>query len=211
MPYAAHCRVTFAGDWVGTPGEIWEFGISIVGGSAGYPNLETIAADLGEPLVTWYGSSSSGMTNAARLKTIKFANIAPDGSYHEPAEILDTSTQGGVTTPATAPGFVSLCMSFRTGQLRPPGAYGRCYPPNNSYPLADMFRVSTASTQANANAAGDLLHTITNTSSPGAYSPVVASKVAGANFLIIQASSDSLYDVQRRRKNQLTGVREISS
>nr|CRY97299.1 hypothetical protein [uncultured prokaryote] len=213
MTFAPHTRLSFIGTWKGDSEEIWETGLCVTG-PGGDPvadlqdavdGLETIVSD-------WFTSVDSFMCKSAQLHTIKAANIGPDGSYTEPPAMFDYTTPPvGAVTP-NGPGFCSLAISFKSDALRPPGKYGRMYPPNNGVPVVggisgSVFQTSTTTAQAVADAGGLLLTNLV----VDLLIPVIASRVgSGSNTPIRTISCDTLLDTQRSRRNRITGTRQES-
>ena len=211
MPYKLHSRVSIIGTWADYPAEIWECSVALSGnGPDGTPvaNLQGYVDSVATPVSNWFHNNGH-IPGTAQMTMLKIANIGPDGKYAGDPAMHDYSPVISGTGSVAAPGFVSFVYTWKTIQRRPPGAYGRIYPPNNGIGMSTSFEISTAAAQQEANSANALLLALTLTGSNTAI-PVVASKVGeGSNNAILTASVDTVADVQRRRKNRVKGVRFV--
>lgn len=216
MAYAPHALVAICGDWgiqSDAAREVWQFGIRISTGTpaGGYLNdPQAYANGVGPNIDTWFRAVGNGMSTLARLLTVKVNNIKPDGSYKDNTThqyVLPVAHTGG--TSGIYPGFTSLAWTFYTDLGRAPGGRGRCYPPNGTYALnGGAFSCNSATATTNVTAAKALLSILlARLDGTTAIMPVVASRQTGALGAIQQVSSDTIFDVQRRRKNRASGVR----
>ena len=220
MPYGAHALVALQGDWASSDGanEVWQFGVRVTEGSGGgfLQDPQGYCGALATPISTWFAAATSGMSAFARLRMLKVNNINPDGSYADPVTHLHdygAGVTGGV--PAVQDHVLSLAYSWTTNAVsRGPGARGRVYPPNPTYTLNGAFTVTNADVDKALAAAKALLNAIGAAPTGGdldhAAFPCIASKTDGTRHPINNVSVDSVYDVQRRRKNRLTAVRHSS-
>jgi hypothetical protein len=213
MPYTPHVLVAFGGSWVNDATEIWECTVRISGDGGGGVTIDPDAylADVAGPLGIWYHGAQ--MDVQASLTWVKANHIAADGTYVDKTvtHLRDFAPAILGSLTHTAPGFCSIAYTWETALLRGPGHRGRVYPPNGScVPAANFnaaFRIGNQADYA-ANGAG-LLAVLKNAAGADGTkgTPVVASKVNGALTPIIGCSADTIFDVQRRRKNRIKGNR----
>lgn len=209
MAYQPHTLIAFGGSLadVGAADEIWECTVRVISpGGSGLP-LSDAAGYMGQvagPLQTWFTTPAVGMSSKSTLAWLKVNNIAADGTYSAAGgtNVHDYSPpqNGGSTAAQAAPAFCSLALSWTTNRRRPPGAFGRIYPPNFNYPMGGSA-VSSASQTAAVGAAVALLDVLRNCDGSLGAIPVIASRVNATNTEITGCRVGNIYDVQRRRKN----------
>nr|CRY96098.1 hypothetical protein [uncultured prokaryote] len=211
MTYQPHTRVSLLGAWLGDSPEIFANTIAVVDSSDGpIGDLVAYLASCQAAIATaWH--ACLGIPDGAQLTSLKAANIGPDGKYTQPPEehVYAPSIHGGAATSSTVPGFCSLALTWKSDNFRPPGKYGRIYPPNPSYGVigtSGNSQFQTGVSNQNNNITFGLA--ILDALKTGGNIPVIASKVLlGENAVITTVSCDSVYDTQRRRKNRIVGTR----
>lgn len=214
MVYKPHTLIAFGGGLQEVSGfdEIWECTIRAVAAPGGVPNgnpLDEAGIDQYmehmAPLVSaWFSSAGAHNSSQVKLQWLKVNNIGADGRYTgDTTHVHDyTGTITGSSTPI-GPSFLSIALSWTTARNRPPAAFGRIYPPNNTIaPAVGTSAITSSDQTALATAAGSLLAAVANRSGVIYAMPVIASAVgAGRNEPITGIRVGNVYDVQRRRKN----------
>jgi hypothetical protein len=142
------------------------------------------------------------MYSGATLKWLKCNNIGADGKYSDDTtHVYDyPSPTPGYVASQKAPSFCSVAMAWTTDRVRPPGAWGRIYPPNPSYAPTGSF-IQASDRALVVTAAKALLSVLRNCGGDISLIPVIASKVNATNTEITGVRVSDVYDVQRRRKN----------
>lgn len=227
MGYAPHTLLTFGGSvGSGADAEIWQCGVRIGmfgGGNYGQLlDLTAYAAAIAGGLKSVWTAPAGFTTGAgwpaswARLEWFKCANIGANGLYSG-----STDASGGVnpvtttvgtpnTGPGTssAPGFLTLAVSFHTLAPTKYARHGRIYAPLAVGTFTAGGSRVAAGAQTNALSWGQQL--LTAISKPanvglntGAIRPLVASGHAGELFPITEVRIGDVVDVQRRRKSAL--------
>ena len=220
MSYTPHILVAFGGSWTAQPNEVWECTIRgmLVTGTGSEADFagDAYLASIATPLSTWFAASTSHMRGDAVLQWVKANAIGADGKYLNPTETFVHDYSPAVAGSATVtqlPGFCSLAYTWETGNVRGTAKRGRMYPPN-AFNVVGAMSVSTTDATTSVTAAIALLHVIDNAASGISTQeliPSVMSRIDGAHHPIIGASSDTLWDVQRRRKNRATGTRSSNT
>lgn len=224
MAYPGHAYVSLDGDWTTSDAsdEVWQFGIRVRGNTGAPDNgflqgpqayCDAIATGIG----TWFSNSGHQMANTARLRMLKVNNIGPDGKYRDPTTHQHDYGSGIVgANGINGSGILSTAYSFQGSDIsRGPGARGRCYPPNVSILAGASFTTSTAQANVHLAAALALLEILTIDEPTGGalVRPFIVSKGTpasggvGRSQTISRVSVDTVIDVQRRRKNRVTGTR----
>jgi len=211
MAYTPHVLVAFGGSWSNALTEIWECTVRLSADGGGGDTLDPdgYISDIATGLATWY--HGAGMALSSQLKWVKVNHIGADGLYADKTttHVHDYSPPIAGITLGVAPGFCTLAYTWETAHARGPGHRGRIYPPNNAYATVSSFQVSAGDATANAEAGASLLAILKNSAgAPGRKgTPVIASKVDASITPITGCTSDTVYDVQRRRKNRIVGTR----
>lgn len=207
MAYAPHTLVAFGGalNEIASGDEIWECTIRGYSPGGSKLPLSDPAGYMGQihtALATWFGASTSGMYQGSTLKWLKVNNIGADGKYSDSTtNVYDyPSPTAGYVATQKAPAFCSVAMAWTTSRTRPPGAWGRIYPPNPSYAVVGSA-IASADQALVVTAAKNLLGVLRNCSGSLGFIPVIASKVNATNTEITGVRVSDVYDVQRRRKN----------
>lgn len=228
MGYLKHTLIAFGGKLTtNTPPDEWQCGIRIRllepdGISIGDGATDPVAMmnALVTPLQTWFqtaastvaGSEKAGIRSDAFLDYLKVNNITagatgkgqPGGKYDSPTSNvhLYSGTVGGTAVPSNPP-FVTAAVSLLTGLARGPGHRGRIYLP---LPLAltATGRMSlTQQKQCNGTVL-QLLATIKAlTDANGTVIPSICSAINGSRAAITQVATGDVFDVLRRRKDDL--------
>ena len=213
MAYTPHVLFAFGGSWVTDPSEVWECTVRLRadGGGGDTLNCAAYLTATATQMSSWFHASENYISTEATLRWIKANHIGADGTYVDKTttNVYDYAvpSTGGVLQGG-APGFCSLAYTWETANARGPGHRGRIYPLNNVFNPLGAFKVSNAMASANAVAAVMLLNALRASSGAGlTATPVIASKINGAIVDIVGATSDNIYDVQRRRKNRIVGTR----
>jgi hypothetical protein len=222
MAYSPHTLVAFGGPLTTlTPGDEWQCGVRVrmldpdgISWRGGAVDPAAYMAAIQAPLLTWFkktavvtaGSEFMGMRNDATLAWLKVNNINALGHYaSQTAHRFDyAAQQNGATVAAALPPFVTAAISWLTALTRGPGHRGRVYLPLGLANLHNTGQATvTEQTQCNGTGKGllDVLKNFTDTS--GTAVPVVASKINGATNTITGIATGNVYDVQRRRKEQI--------
>jgi len=216
MSYTPHVLFSFGGSWSSDPAEIWECSVRLSADGGGGVTLdpEAYLSGISAALFSWYQSTAASMNALATLAFIKANHIGADGKYVDKTttHVHDFTPAAGALSPV-GPGFLSIAYSWYTANARGPGHSGRIFPPNNTNaPSVGAFQVSSSVTAAYATSAALLLGILKNSAgAPGAKgTPIIASKVNGAIVPIVGATVNSVYDVQRRRKNRIKGTRSAA-
>lgn len=224
--YRPHTLIAFGGRLAegASYGEIWE--CTIRGGSSNKStntdlqpfaegDLDRLAQDVAGALQTWFASGGSGISNDTNLTYVKANNITSTGHYASASTHLANVSPpvSGAGTPA-APNFCSVAYTWETGLERGRAHRGRMYPPNNTY--AFQGGVIGTGNAGLAQAAGiALLRAIYSAPNEGTledtFKPAVMSAIDASWHWITGCTVDTVYDVQRRRKNQAPSQRTAFS
>jgi hypothetical protein len=224
MAFTAHTLVAFGGKLTNnTSPDQWQCGVRLaildpdgISWRAGLSDPQVYLNALHAPLLTWFqralvttaGSEFATLRADAYLDWVKVNNIDAAGHYADPTTThrFDYSgTAGGGGSVNIIPPFVTAAVSLTTALARGRGHRGRIYLPF-SIPLSTTGYL-TAATQAGCNGTVKALLTVlkapTYTDSAGTVQPIIASKINGAKVPITGVACGSVFDVQRRRKEQL--------
>jgi hypothetical protein len=208
MAYRPHSLIAFGGtlNAAATSDEIWECTIrAITPGGTELPLSDPggYMDELAPGLATWFGAPGNGCWSGSHLTWLKVNNIGADGRYSDPTTHQHdyTSPVAGGTGGQAGPSFLSLAISWTTSRTRPPGAFGRIYPPNFTWPLSGGSTVSAATQDSARDSGVALLEFIRNCEGDLGAIPVIASKTNATNTEINGVRVGNVYDVQRRRKN----------
>lgn len=214
MPYTPHLLIAFGGSWTTAPSEVWECTIRATsdGGAGSIVNEEAYLGEVAPQLATWFHNAANLQSALATLRWMKANHVAADGTYVDSGttHVHDFATPPVGGSPSYNTGYCSLAYTWETAVARGPGHRGRMYTPNCSMPMTtDPFVVSNLLRDQNATAGAGILALVHNSGGSANLKPhpVVASKIGGAIHNITGCTSDSIYDVQRRRKNRAVGTR----
>lgn len=229
MGYAAHTLVAFGGRLTANavPDE-WQCGVRLrllqpdgISQGNGVTSPAAYMAAIQAPLATWFhaanstvgGSEFMALRADAWLDWVKVNNITagavgkgqPGGKYADPTtNVYDypTPAVGGFLPTATPP-FVTAAVSLTTALSRGPGHRGRIFLPF-SISLDSTGRMSSTK-QAQCNGTVKQLLTLLKapTDANGTVVPIIASKINGSRAAITGVETGDVYDVQRRRKDDL--------
>lgn len=225
MAYAPHLLVQIAGDIVseGDPVEIWSMGFRCIATADAAPSTPLTATvadqeDYADYLETnWVNTlHNNGFIQVAgqtvKIKTLKVNAIGADGKYvNDVTTVRDLSLDfGGSTVTLSYPLQVSKVLTLETGKTRGLGHRGRVYVPGpkNVMSTPGLFSIATQERTAWATFVGLLRYS----TGAGAFNvdPAVVSGSGdpSSNWnRITGISMDNRFDVQRRRANDIQGVR----
>lgn len=222
MAYSPHTLVAFGGPLTSlSPGDEWQCGVRVrmldpdgISWRGGAADPAAYMAAIQAPLLTWFkkaasttaGSEFMGLRSDATLAWLKVNNIDTLGHYAQPvANRFDyAAQQQGGTLAAALPPFVTASISWLTALTRGRGHRGRIYLPLGLATTRNTGQLTvTEQTQCNGTGKGllDVLKNFTDTT--GTAVPVIASKLNGATNTITGIATGNVYDVQRRRKEQI--------
>lgn len=203
MPYAPHTRVTLEGVLSGSGSansEIFSTGFAVNQTDVVLSQAEDAAAKC----ATWWAGTTNGpyISNGALLTRLRFASIAPDGSYAAPPVVitLPNPIAGGATSEH--PFFLAVAPTLETSTVETNGrrVRGRMYLP--IYGISVNGAKFTI--EARDNIAQALASLMTDLSEgDSALQIVVASRSMAVNAPVDGITCDNIYDVQRRRKNRV--------
>lgn len=226
MPtYTEHMLIAFGGTWYAEAADGWEctLRVSSDGGGGGVLNEDLYLNDIVPNLKTWFNTARNGLSNQAQLTYVKCNRIGADGRYIDKSITHRkdfTAVLGGA--PSYGPAFLSICTTLHTAALRGRGHMGRIYLPNNTKPMSTSLQISAGDALAVAQSTRRLLQLIKNPvaapsgwtpdawaagSSSVSPTPGIYSGVDASVHVITATSADTVYDVQRRRKEQIKGTR----
>lgn len=222
--YTEHMLIAFGGGWVGEASDGWEctLRVSSNGGSGGVLQEDNYLADIVPNLKTWFQGTGNYMSSYAQLAYVKANRVGADGRYVDKAitHRVDFSPVTGGRA-AVGPQFTSICATLQTAALRGRGHVGRIYLPNASIGTVTAMQISSATATGVCQSVVRLLQLIKNpktvpsgwvdTFTPGSYDvspiPAIYSGIDASVHVITGVSADTVYDVQRRRKEQVKGTR----
>lgn len=213
MAYQKHALVQLVGGFNTTDlaDEVWTCGVRVSTHEAAGWWLAGPQAycDVVAPLIgTWFHTGAI-FDSRATLKLVKVNNITSTGHYADP-----TTHQTVVTTNGGAAGilplFCSLATTFETGNTTGRARRGRVYFPTAAA-LGSATGVTTDTTTRDATrdkVKALLTILLRNEPTGGALvQPCIASKIDASLNDINGVSVNSVFDVQRRRKNRALGTR----
>lgn len=222
--YTSHHLVAFGGHFVGQTKEGWECTVRVSsnGGGGEVLDEEVYLSSIMPNLKTWFASPQNAMNVLSTLEYIKCNRIGADGRYVDKTNThrRDFAAVAG-NVGAVGPGFLSIAVTFHTAKLRGRAHMGRIYLPNNCKSLTSAMQISATDATAVANAGARLLRLLKNpTTAPSGWgtdtwaggtgtspTPGIYSAIDGSVNAITATSADTVMDVQRRRKEQVTGTR----
>lgn len=216
MPYRPHTLVEFGGELAqrdGTP-DIWACGIRTIAHNeqAPAPNPAQFLDAIATALAAWFTSNSQAMANTASLTYLKINNIDAAGHYADPTN-TNVHNFGAGTVGASAgiaPSFCSVVTTWETNNARGLAHRGRIYLPNYTFPSVGSQLATGAPTtvaQSGEKLCVDVLGAGRSASYENYLEPWVFSKTLAQAHPIVAVTADNVYDVQRRRKNQVSATR----
>lgn len=169
----------------------------------------TVPTGIVDAVVAFHTGLDSGVSNAAKLKTIKFNEIGTDGRYVSASETVleefETPWAGG--RGAAMPAQVALAITLRTAKRRGRARAGRFYIPYGGSSLTSLGRIQ-ATDQENIAAAVTTFLNDLNTAAAGIGRLAVASDVGtGAIELITHCEVGGVLDTLRTRRKSLDEAR----
>lgn len=225
MPFTPHTLFEFGGklhEGSSHTDEIWTCGVRCrsfnTKGPLAAADLASVLANMvnggsGDGsqagLKAWFGGAAAHMGSNATLEWAKLNNIGADGKYSEPTTTeLDFAPVSGAGSPQ-GPSFCTVAYTWETGLQRGRAHRGRIYPPNYCY--APVGATISAADRDQAAQEGvyllEIINDAHNTAADDRAEAIVASRIDGATHVITGVSCDDVYDVQRRRKNRVRGLR----
>jgi hypothetical protein len=214
MPYPPHYRLQMSGTHFAT--EIWSMSLNLVSTAPTWvtSDFEGFARDnvqaAAEAVSAWWTLPSAHISPAAKLTSVKFNWIGPDGRQTDQTGTNEwTFNHTPVSAPqqgSGAPPQVCVALSMRTARARGPASHGRIFCPVQYQPLANddphlppaMVSEMTSSFRAFINNLNDW---------PG-IDPVNSGTVAVVSPLgtghaekVTAIAVGNVYDTQRRRRN----------
>jgi hypothetical protein len=206
--YTPHTLIEWGGSLkeVGTDDEIWANGVRGLSiANVPTPNPADLMASIAGPLATWFAAANSFHSSSSDLKWVKVNSIGADGKYSDSGtNVHDYATPVLGTAAPAAPSFLSVALSWYTAQSRPPGAFGRIYPPNYGCPIFVGSTIQAADQTllaAQGKALLDLMLLPGVSDDQQSFVPAVVSNVGGVHHAITGCRVGNLWDTQRRRKN----------
>lgn len=219
MAYQKHALVAICGKWSASDlaDEQWQIGVRVSTHEAAGWWLEgpQAYADVVGPLIaTWFGTPANLMRNDAYLTTVKVNNITPTGHYADPVThqhaFSGTGNTGG--SAPTTPAFCCIAATLETGNTTGRARRGRIYLPSAAGRSAGVS-ISNADAASVVTATKALLTILLRNEPTGGalVQPEIVSKIDGSLNDINGVSCNTIWDVQRRRKNRATGTRTAVS
>lgn len=232
MGYLVHTLIAFGGKLTNnTQPDEWQCGIRVrllqpdgISIGNGVTDPAAVLNSLYGPLATWFGQAAStvggseklGLRSDAFLDYLKVNNITagavgrgqPGGKYASQTSnvhLYDGTVHGAVVA-ANCPPFVTAAVSLTTALTRGPGHRGRIYLPL-PLSLSPTGRMSTLQQQQCNGTVYGLLQTIKAvTDANGTIIPSICSSVNGSRAAITGIATGDVFDVLRRRKDDLAEV-----
>lgn len=228
MGYPPHFLLQFGGS-IGNPGlEIWSCGIRmwIDGDDVFAVDPDDYLATVASPaLITWFESSATKISTSCFLQWSKFNEIDEDGHYANPSTnelIYGLTANPGGGGSSVLPWQSSVCLTWLTdARERGIASKGRIFMPlptlsvnsnTGLFPTGDATSIATSTaTFLNTLDIGGL-----GVGGTGVMRPGIVSRGKdlgggawgdGAREQINSVQVDNRIDIQRRRAEDLTGVR----
>lgn len=216
MAYRPHTLVEFGGQLAQRDGQpdIWACGIRTIAHNeqAPAPNPAQFLDAIATALAAWFTSNSQQNASSASLTYLKINNIGADGKYSDKNNTNVHNFPGGVVGASNgiAPSFCSVVTTWETDNARGLAHRGRIYLPNYTFPSVGSQLAAGAGTavaQAGEKLCVDVLGAGRSAAYENYLEPWVFSKTNAAAHPITAVTADNVYDVQRRRKNQVSATR----
>lgn len=215
MVFIPHGKLTFGGTWDTDDDQGWSCGIALDwtgDGEFGDSDIDTYGAYAQPYVKAWFIRATSLIPPDCTLTWCKFVGIGASGDYATDPYVYDyVPSVAGAGAANGQCGFTTLAITLESANSRPPGRYGRFYPPGiTTLPDYTMsaFQAPSAAVADVSQSAGTLLHNLIQST----WHPCIASKVGtGQNPHVVSVSTDSVFDVQRRRKNKIRGARVFAT
>lgn len=173
------------------------------------PNPGSTLGGIAAGMAGIFSGSGAAMGNQNRLTWAKANNIGSDGKYSQPTtHVWDYPTPiigGGASSGP--PAMCTVAWSWgSTAKRRGPASRGRVYPPNNGLnQVTNPQGIIASSAQTSQLAAAKAFLSMLATGSGTITAvPVLISTVSDAYSVIDEVRVGRVWDVQRRRKNQIT-------
>lgn len=226
MPYPPHYLLSWGGDFVSDPVEVWNNNLRLAVDDnvdlAQHTSLDGAAlssalADMVTRVSAHVSSTGAGYSSNVRLRYVKLNEIGPDGLYKSKSDSNTTFLQTPVTSQAgasTYPLATALVATFLTARERGPGSRGRVFIPHPQTALSSStFRITSANLTNLATTWRTFLDGI-DIGVPG--SPIVPSVVSdrgvsGVAATINQVQFGDVLDYMGSRRNRLKENRVTSA
>lgn len=220
MPYAhAVKRITFSGTAFGGA-EIWTTGLYVGAVNADVSNPTQQFADaVRTAWTTFFQSTAVAISSTWKTDQIKVAQVQVDGktSLSNVVYAPYGTAISGASGAGVLPAQISLAASLEVAGARGLAAKGRMYLPGINHAVGTNGQIGTTQALATANGVKALVDAINAAAPPGervilasqgrrtknadgSYSVVPGTAV---NAVVDRIRVGSVYDTQRRRRNQL--------
>lgn len=220
MPYAHTIkRVTFSGTCF-AGAEVWSTGLYIGSVGADVSNPTQAFADaIRTAWTTFFQSAGASINPTFLTNQIKVAQVGTDGktSLENVVYAPYGTAIAGTGGPTLFPPQISMVASLEVAGARGLAAKGRMYLPGVSRSITSNGQISTADTTALVNAVKTLVDSL-NAAAPSGERVILASQGrrvkqpdgsyavtpgTAVNAVVNRIRVGSVYDTQRRRRNQL--------
>lgn len=209
--YAPHTLVAFGGTlsatFAGGTDDEWQCnirGVQLDDHSSPVKNPQGYLDGIAGPLGAWFADPVNLMSTGATLDYVKANSIGPDGKYSDLTAVhrhdYVPPVQGGLVP--IVPDIMTCAWSWRTLKKRGPGSHGRIYPPNNTVGSSPSMGIGGTDRGRHSAAALRLLAILQlGDGDLAQMTVVIASKVNATNTVVTECWIGSIYDVQRRRRD----------
>lgn len=214
-----HHKATLFGDMFGGT-EIWSTGFALAptdGGDEGTAPTAAEAQAIAEAFRTWWIVTANSVNSNYRLLGCKVARVNTEGKsdasltqyYNFPTPVI-----GGGAVQAPVP-QQSVVATLQTTKTRGAGSKGRMYLPGIGFSIGADGKITTTQAATIANVMKTFFDTVNaSTSVPGRVALMSAERTgvpfrAAEHNLVQSVRVGTVYDTQRRRRNQL--VEQYSS
>lgn len=223
MTYPDHFLLSFGGALGSQAKEHWSCGIRMVIEGGGEPDegFEDNYLDATGPgqaaIGAWFLRANTHISGVAFLDWMKFNRIGPDGNYADPNHPHTVAVPhypggGGVYDQ---PYSVCVVVTTQTAFLGGPASRGRFYQPLPDIHCGSDGRFNSQYAQEIVNSASTMLEALVTSallpSGSSLFPHVVSARGSGATNRITSVSVDNRPDTQRRRANQIQGVRSLGA
>lgn len=188
--------------------EIWTTGFSIGATEQGSadPTIEAAEA-IANAWVNWFTATNSGTATSHRTLAVKYNKMGTDGK-----QVTDPTIEYVLPTPAVGasatgnhPAQCTMVLSLRAEQSRGLATKGRMYLPTTAFQVGQSGKVSESNITLSLDMLQTFFQAIRNTA-PVLGVPILTSGsgILGATNAVSTIAMGTVYDTQRRRRNDLT-------